>query len=377
MDYFTRQRLMELPPHERTRFLQQMQEQQQKQAQFMQRMQKQAQQARDARYTLPEFVDQSENERLQQQFQNWEGDYNLEQGEGLQAMRGEALRDPGTASAWASLMEQQQRLGQQDNMDAASRQAASGAAQARSSLAMRGGLSGGARERVAMNMGRGMAQDRQAAARQGMSDRLGIGMQDEQNRLGMLSQFANQEQALNQFNTGNRMQMDQFNVQGANQANMDNVNFARNEMGGQRAQDMEQWRVRTTAAEQAAKARADRREAAKAEKGGCCFIVLEADYPDGRLPESVRAYRDEHMTDRNRRGYYKMAEILVPMMRKSKLFKSLVKWTMVKPLVSFTEYKYGKGKFGKIMSPVVRMWLNTFEYLGGEHPFIRENGEVV
>ena len=36
--------------------------------------------------------------------------------------------------------------------------------------------------------------------------------------------------------------------------------------------------------------------------------MLEARYGDGTMDEVVRRYRDEHMTDRNRRGYYKVAE---------------------------------------------------------------------
>ena len=50
---------------------------------------------------------------------------------------------------------------------------------------------------------------------------------------------------------------------------------------------------------------------------GCCFIMLEARYGDGTMDTVVRRYRDEKITDRNKRGYYKLAEGFVPLMRES------------------------------------------------------------
>ena len=109
----------------------------------------------------------------------------------------------------------------------------------------------------------------------------------------------------------------------------------------------------------------------------CCFIFLEARYGDGTMDEVVRKFRDENMTERNRRGYYKLSEVLVPMMRRSRWVKVGVRCLMTDPLVSYGKYHYGENKIGKIFEPVKNFWLSTFDYLGGEHPFIRENGEVV
>lgn len=109
----------------------------------------------------------------------------------------------------------------------------------------------------------------------------------------------------------------------------------------------------------------------------CCFLFLEAKYGDGSMDEVVRKYRDENMTERNRRGYYKLSEVLVPLMRKSKFIKGLVLFTMVDPLVSYGKYYYGKGKIGRIFTPVKNFWMKMFDYLGQDHEFIRENGEVV
>lgn len=113
------------------------------------------------------------------------------------------------------------------------------------------------------------------------------------------------------------------------------------------------------------------------DSGGCCFIMLEARYGDGTMDDVVRRYRDEHMTDRNKRGYYKVAEVLVPLMRKSRLAKWLVTKTFADPLVSYGKYYYGQNKHGVIFAPVKSFWMSVFNIVGGETEFIRENGKVV
>lgn len=109
----------------------------------------------------------------------------------------------------------------------------------------------------------------------------------------------------------------------------------------------------------------------------CCFIMLEARYGNGTMDKVVRRYRDEKMTERNRRGYYKVAEVLVPMMRKSNTFKWVVTKTFADPLVSYGKWYYGENKYGWIFKPVEKFWMSVFDTVGGEVQFIRENGEVV
>jgi hypothetical protein len=102
----------------------------------------------------------------------------------------------------------------------------------------------------------------------------------------------------------------------------------------------------------------------------CCFIFAEAN----ALSPVVRRYRDEHMTDYNRRGYYKLAEVLVPLMRKYSLVNFIVKATMIKPLTRYAE-KFYKGENP---NPMMRnFWIGLFNYLGQEHEFKRVNGEVI
>tara|TARA_R110001632_G_scaffold27297_7_gene73322 strand:+ start:1 stop:1854 length:1854 start_codon:yes stop_codon:yes gene_type:complete len=111
--------------------------------------------------------------------------------------------------------------------------------------------------------------------------------------------------------------------------------------------------------------------------GGCCFIMLEARYGNGVMDEVVRKYRDEYMTDRNRRGYYKVAEVLVPLMRKSKVFKWVVTKAFADPLVSYGKYYYGENKVGVVFAPLKNFWMKVFDVVGGDTKFIRESGEVV
>jgi hypothetical protein len=110
---------------------------------------------------------------------------------------------------------------------------------------------------------------------------------------------------------------------------------------------------------------------------GCCFIMLEARYGDGTMDAVVRRYRDEHITYRNKRGYYKLAEVLVPLMRESKLFKFLVAKTFADPLVSYGKWHYGQNKHGWIFKPVQKFWMKVFNVLGTDTKFIRENGQTV
>ena len=110
---------------------------------------------------------------------------------------------------------------------------------------------------------------------------------------------------------------------------------------------------------------------------GCCFIMLEARYGNGTMDRVVRRYRDEKVTERNKRGYYKLAEVFIPLMRKSKLFSFFVIKTFADPAVCYAKWYYGENKWGWVFKPLERLWMGLFDTLGTETKFIRENGEVV
>jgi hypothetical protein len=109
--------------------------------------------------------------------------------------------------------------------------------------------------------------------------------------------------------------------------------------------------------------------------GGCCFIMLEARYGDGTMDNVVRKYRDEMLTERNRRGYYKLASVLVPLMRSSKLFKFTVRTLFADPLVSYGKWYYKENSYGWIFAPIKTMWMKVFDIVGADTEFIREKQE--
>jgi len=111
--------------------------------------------------------------------------------------------------------------------------------------------------------------------------------------------------------------------------------------------------------------------------GGCCFILLEARYGTGVMDRVVRRYRDENLTEQNRRGYYKLAEVLVPLMRKSSVFKWIVTVSLANPLVYYGKWYYGENTWGWVFSPIKSFWMRVFDTLGTDTEFIRETGEVV
>lgn len=111
--------------------------------------------------------------------------------QGFNQFRDEALRQG--QSPWASMALQKQGLEESSALERAKQEAASSAAQAQSNLAMRGGLSSGARERLAGAGAQNMLAMSQDIGRQGGLNRLGIGMQDEQNRIARLSQLPGME----------------------------------------------------------------------------------------------------------------------------------------------------------------------------------------
>lgn len=110
---------------------------------------------------------------------------------GLEAFRNRAL-DQGP-SAWNKMQKERMALQEQDALDAAAQSSAGAQANAMSQLAMRGGISGGAGLRAAKMAAQEQAKALQGVRRQGMQDRLGIDVQDEQMRMQALSQLPGME----------------------------------------------------------------------------------------------------------------------------------------------------------------------------------------
>lgn len=110
---------------------------------------------------------------------------------GLNAFRQQALRTG--PSAWLNGAENKSRMEDSYARDRVAQSAAGQAAQARSQLAMRGGLNSGARERVAKDAARNSMIGSQQVGAQGRITRAGLGMQDEQQRQQALAQLPGME----------------------------------------------------------------------------------------------------------------------------------------------------------------------------------------
>lgn len=106
----------------------------------------------------------------------------------------------------------------------------------------------------------------------------------------------------------------------------------------------------------------------------CCFIFLAG---AGKLSSSVRRYRDSHMTMRNRRGYYWLADRLVPLMERSRTVKYLVNLLMVRPMTCYGDYFYKGNSTGFIFAPITQFWLTTFTLLGYRPPYRRRGTKEV
>jgi len=128
---------------------------------------------------------------------------------GLEGVRNEALRTG--PSAWRGLMEQQQGNRYAGLTDQLSRQSAGSMAQAQSQAAMRGGLGGGSAERLAQQSMQGRLMGQQGLSRQRQGEAIGLDVQDEQNRQGMLQNLPGMEQGYAQAKSG----LEQANIQNA------------------------------------------------------------------------------------------------------------------------------------------------------------------
>lgn len=163
---------------------------------------------------------------------------------GLEGLQEQALT-PSQESAWLKMATDQQRLEEQALRDEAVQQALSGASQAQAGLAMRGGLSSGARERIAQQAGRNLTAARQDVGRTGMQQRAGLGVQAEENRLRALSQLPGAELGAAQFDlTKAKSLTDLAGQERQFQTGLEQFNLeqALQERGRGQQSEMDKWR---------------------------------------------------------------------------------------------------------------------------------------
>lgn len=115
-------------------------------------------------------------------------------------------------SDWANAANQQAELSKQDAIDSGVAQQAGANAQALGQLGMRGGYSGGARERLAMQGQRDIFGGKQAAFRQKGNSLLEIMKQDEDAKRAALNTFASAEGNLVKYNTDTGNRESEYNI---------------------------------------------------------------------------------------------------------------------------------------------------------------------
>lgn len=191
--------------------------------------------------------------------------------QGLEEIRKRALATG--PSAWADIAGKQQALEEANLRDKAASGEAGARSEALSSLASKGGLSTGSRERLATSGARNYANSLQEIARGGAQSRLGISAQDESNKLNLLQQLPGMEvQSLQPEFQKTSLWADQSNRDRDYQTNVDKYNVD-NRLGAVAAKDAAnlseyQEKMRTYAAAKSADALANSSKDKGGGKGG-------------------------------------------------------------------------------------------------------------
>jgi hypothetical protein len=122
--------------------------------------------------------------------------------------------------------------------------------------------------------------------------------------------------------------------------------------------------------------------------GGCCIIVTVCSNPTMKYVEGkgrnsyavnvTRKYRDTLMPLTQLRGYYILAEILVPKMLESERWMQWAKRNIVDNVVPFCEWKIGFAKRPPLKTIIkAKAFLGICSMVGSTRPsFTRCNGEV-
>jgi hypothetical protein len=113
---------------------------------------------------------------------------------------------------------------------------------------------------------------------------------------------------------------------------------------------------------------------------GACIIVTVCTSPDSYEVNVTREYRKRFMDAESIRGYYMLADQLVPLLKKHTNLRELFKIHLVDRLVDYGEFKLG-NKTEMIYSEsrdVAKSFLRLCKQIGATIPrYIRSNGEVV
>lgn len=113
-------------------------------------------------------------------------------------------------------------------------------------------------------------------------------------------------------------------------------------------------------------------------QGGICIIVTACTNPDSEEVQIARAYRDTLMDRETLRGYYMIAELVVPIMAINNAFRAMVKTAVVDSWIEYGKYILGIIPVcSDTAKEETRGFLETCKEIGMmSPPFRRSNSEV-
>jgi len=119
---------------------------------------------------------------------------------------------------------------------------------------------------------------------------------------------------------------------------------------------------------------------------GACMIVTACTGRESYEVNVAREYRDRFVGAATLRGYYMIAETIVPLMNRWKLLRRLVKRTLVDPLIDHASWALSADDHGVVSErppnryteKVTHVFLKVCHFLGSSRSrFVRSNGETV
>lgn len=187
---------------------------------------------------------------------------------------------PGT-SDWEKMMLSKQGLDQANARDSAVTGADSAKTAAISDMASHGGVSAGARERLARSGMENLNTAQQGVTRQGALDRIGIGTTAEQNRLGVLQSLPGMQLA----KTGQQEALDLTNRDNTNATNRFNITNAIGENQRQDVGKFANWQEQMKSWASGQQANADANAGKGGTMGWICMAVRASTNPEKPFTE--------------------------------------------------------------------------------------------
>jgi hypothetical protein len=107
--------------------------------------------------------------------------------------------------------------------------------------------------------------------------------------------------------------------------------------------------------------------------GGGCIVCTAI---DGIPHPAIRLYRDDRLSDRALRGYYRLADATIPYLTRA-CPRFLARILFVRPLTSYAKSFYGYGRPGLLFFPLAFLWRSVLHIAGRRAPYKRRHtGEV-